>query len=276
MNRANPGSWQHEFRASLAFAERNLNLVKRYFSWEVVFLLYTVVNTLTIGLIAVQSGGSQQQVAARVLYLVVGALLWSFLSLLFNEVAHSVAWERWEGTIEYTFMAPVRRFTYLSGMCIYATIYGLIRTGIVLVAVIFFFHLKLEAANIAAALVLLLCSSLSFIGMGLMAAVLPLISPERGEQATNIVQALILLVSGVYYDTSVLPGWLQPLSIISPATYTLRGVRAALLQGASLSGLAPTIAIVLGFGVVFVPLGLWVFHLGEEYTMRAGKLKRSG
>ena len=29
-------------------------------------------------------------------------------------------------------------------------------------------------------------------------------------------------------------------------------------------------------GVVFVPLGIWIFHLGESYAKRTGKLKRSG
>jgi ABC-2 type transport system permease protein len=29
-------------------------------------------------------------------------------------------------------------------------------------------------------------------------------------------------------------------------------------------------------GAIFVPLGLWVFHIGESYAKRTGKLKRSG
>jgi ABC-2 type transport system permease protein len=36
-----------------------------------------------------------------------------------------------------------------------------------------------------------------------------------------IVQAVVLLVSGVYYPVDVLPGWMQPLSTISPATYAI-------------------------------------------------------
>ena len=29
-------------------------------------------------------------------------------------------------------------------------------------------------------------------------------------------------------------------------------------------------------GVVSIPLGLWVFRIGEQYAKRHGKLKRSG
>ena len=38
----------HEVRASYAFVERNINLVRRYWGWEVVWLVYSVVNALSI------------------------------------------------------------------------------------------------------------------------------------------------------------------------------------------------------------------------------------
>jgi ABC-2 type transport system permease protein len=112
--------------------------------------------------------------------------------------------------------------------------------------------------------------------MGLAAAVLPLISPEKGSPATHIFQAVVLLVSGVYYDVSVLPAWVRPLSYISPATYTLRAARAALLEGAGVRALAPDLIILLALGVVLIPLGFAVFSAGERYAMRTGKLKRNG
>jgi ABC-2 type transport system permease protein len=109
-----------------------------------------------------------------------------------------------------------------------------------------------------------------------MAAVLPLMSPEKGSQATHIFQLIVLLVSGVYYDVSVLPRWLQPFSVISPATYTLRAARAALLNGASLQEIWPDLRILLIIGIILIPLGLKVFSIGERYAMKTGKLKRNG
>ena len=69
-----------EFRASLAFVYRNFNLVKRYAAWESVFLVYNVVNVLTIGYIGY---GDPE----KILYLIIGSLLWGFLSVLFHDVA---------------------------------------------------------------------------------------------------------------------------------------------------------------------------------------------
>lgn len=260
----------HELKATMAFVERHFNLAKRYLGWEIVDLVYILVNGLTIVLIGV--GGGPQQM----LYLAAGALLWEFLSVLFHEVSESVSWERWEGTIEYTFMAPIHRATHLLGMCFYAVIYGSIRTIFVLGGMALFFKFDLSQANLFGALVVLFCSSISFIGLGFMAAVLPLMSPEKGSQATHIFQAIVLLVSGVYYEVSVLPRWLQPFSVISPATYTLRAARAALLDGASLGDLWPELRILLLIGIILIPLGLKVFGLGERYAMKTGKLKRNG
>jgi len=191
-------------------------------------------------------------------------------------VAETIAWERWQGTIEYTFMAPIHRFTHLGAVCAAAIVYGTARTLIVLSAVGLFFDLPLGQANMAAAVVTLVVSSLSFMGLGILAATLPLLSPEKGTQAAHIVQAGILLVSGVYYEVTVLPRWVQPLSVLSPATYTLRCMRGAILDGASCSSMAGDLVVLALCGAVLVPLGLTVFGAAERYAMRAGLLKRQG
>ncbi|MBN2379986.1 ABC transporter permease [candidate division WOR-3 bacterium] len=254
----------------LAMIERNFSLIKRYLGWEAVWVFYSIVNALCIGFIGVSQGKEQ------VMYLVVGALVWGFLSLLFHELAEQVQWERWEGTIEYSFMAPMHRLAYLLGNCFYAIVYGVFRSALLLGVLAVFLGLSFKGANILGSLVVLIVSGLSFMGLGLIAAILPVLSTERGAQATHIFQALILLVSGVYYEISVLPKWVQPLSVISPATYTLRAIRAALLEGATFAELAPTILLLAGVGVVLVPIGFFIFTLAERWAKRKGKLKRNG
>ena len=260
-----------ELWCSIGFAERNFMLVKRYAGWEAVFLTYTIVSALTIGLIGVATGDKR-----LVLYLIVGAVLWGYLSILFHEVSECIAWERWEGTLEYTFMAPVKRFTQLMGNALYAITYGLGRAAVELLACALFFGISLAGANFLTAAVVLVVSSLPFLGMGLACAVLPLLSRERGSQATHIFQALILLVSGVYYDVSVLPGWLQPFSVVSPATYTLRAMRAAVLDGAGLADVGGDLVILVVSGVVLIPVGFTCFMLGERWAKKTGKLKIEG
>jgi ABC-2 type transport system permease protein len=110
----------------------------------------------------------------------------------------------------------------------------------------------------------------------MMTAVLPLISPEKGAQLGFVAQGVLLVVSGVYYPVDVLPGWMQAIAQVSPATYALDGARAAILEGAGISDLWDELGALLLIGAVAVPLGLALFGAGERYAKRNGKLKRSG
>ena len=269
---------RHELVGLGGVIERNVYLVKRYIWWDIAFFLWTVANTLTIVFIAkgIPAVGGTVDVQRLTTVLLVGAVIWAYLGIIFEILTETVAWERWEGTIEYTFMAPLARPVHLLGMGLFAVVYGVVRAVLLFGVVAAFFGLHLPNADYGAALVLLIVASISFIGIGMMTAVLPLISPEKGTQLGFVAQGLLLVVSGVYYPVSVLPEWMQWLAKISPATYALRGCRAAILEGAGLSSLWGDIWPLLVIGAVSVPLGLWVFRTGERYAKKHGKLKRSG
>jgi ABC-2 type transport system permease protein len=269
---------RHELIGLAGVFERNVYLVKRYIWWDVAFFLWTVANTLTIVFIAkgIEATGGQIDVDRVTTTLLVGAVVWAYLGIIFEILTETVAWERWEGTIEYTFMAPLSRPIHLFGMGAFAIVYGVIRAVLLFGVVALFFDLNLSQANFAAALVVLLVASISFIGIGMMTAVLPLISPEKGTQLGFIAQGLLLVVSGVYYPVDVLPQWMQWISVISPATYALDGMRDAIIDGDGITAMGDELWPLVVIGVVSVPLGLEVFRRGERYAKRHGKLKRSG
>ena len=269
---------RHELIGLLGVVERNAYLVKRYAIWEVAWFVWTVANTLTIVFIAkgVQASGGHLDVERETTVLLIGAVIWSYLGILFAILMETVAWERWEGTIEYTFMAPLSRSVHLLGMGAFAVVYGLIRTALLFAVVASFFTLDLGKADFWAAFVVLVIASVSFLGIGVMTAVLPLISPEKGTQLGFIAQGMLLVVSGVYYSVSVLPDWMQVLAKISPATYALDGIRKAILEGAGVSDLWSDIWPLLVIGTVSIPLGFFVFNRGEVYAKKNGLLKRSG
>ncbi|MEO5965462.1 MAG: ABC transporter permease, partial [Candidatus Limnocylindrales bacterium] len=154
---------------------------------------------------------------------------------------------------------------------------GLVHTAAMLVVLVLFFpQLNPGGMNLATAVIFVLLGSFSFVGIGMMAAILPLLYVERGAQMTFVIQSCLLLVSGVYYPTSVLPAWMQVLSALSPATYVLHGVRAGLLDGTPVTALVGDIVPLLVMGVVLIPAGLWAFGRAERYAKRTGKLKRVG
>jgi ABC-2 type transport system permease protein len=269
---------RHELIGLAGVFERNVYLVKRYIWWDIAFFVWTVANTLTIVFIGegVEATGGNVDVERLTTTLLVGAVVWAYLGVIFEILTETVAWERWEGTIEYTFMAPLSRPVHLFGMGLFAIVYGIVRAILLFGVVALFFSLDLSHANFLAALVLLLVASFSFIGIGMMTAVLPLISPEKGTQLGFMAQGILLVVSGVYYPVSVLPEWMQFFSKISPATYALDGLRDAILDGDGLTAMGDELWPLVVIGIVSIPLGLWVFRRGERYAKQHGKLKRSG
>jgi ABC-2 type transport system permease protein len=258
--------------------ERNVYLVRRYVWWEIAFFIWTVANTLTIVFIAkgIEAGGGSIDVDRTTTILLIGAVIWAYLGIIFEILTETVQWERWEGTIEYTFMAPLSRPMHLAGMGVFAVVYGVVRAVFLFVIVAAMFSLEMPQANFWSAVAVLAVASISFVGIGMMTAVLPLISPEKGVQLGFIAQGILLVVSGVYYPVEVLPGWMQALATISPATYALEGIRDAILDGAGLAEVWDDTWPLLLIGAVAVPLGLEVFRRGERYAKRHGKLKRSG
>jgi ABC-2 type transport system permease protein len=260
-----------ELRASYAFVERNFNLTRRYWGWEVAFMVYSVAGALAVTLI-----GRDQQSQQLVVSLMIGATFWNYLSVVFSIIAEQISWERWEGTLEYTMMAPVRRISQLFGSTIFALIWGVIHATVVVVVLILFFGIDLSEANFAAAAVLLLIGSFSIIGIGMMAAVLPLMYVERGDQMVFVLNSLLLLISGVYYSVTILPEWMQAISALSPATYILEGVRQALIDGVPLDQMLNLVWPLIVMAFVFIPLGAWIFGRAERYAKRTGKLKRVG
>ena len=262
----------HELKASYAFIERNFFLTRRYWGWEVAFLVYSVAGALSVSLIGADQGSPR-----LLLMLMIGAIFWNYLSVVFSWIAETIAVERWEGTLEYTMMAPIRRSTQLLGSVVYAMLYGLVHTAVILVVLVLFFpQLDLSRANLATAAAFMLLGSFSFVGIGMMAAILPLLYVERGAQMTFVLQSVILLVSGVYYSIEILPGWMQVASHLSPATYVLDGVRAGLIDGASVAGLSRDVWPLIVMGTILIPAGLWAFSKAERYAKRTGKLKRVG
>jgi len=200
-------AFRHDLRASFAFVERNFFLSRRYWGWEVAFLVYSVAGALSVSLIGADQGDRR-----LLLFLMIGAILWNYLSVVFSWIAETIAVERWEGTLEYTMMAPIRRWAHLVGSCLYAIGYGLVHTAVVLVVLVAFFGLDLSRADVASAAAILALGSVSFIGIGMIAAILPLLYVERGDQMIFVLQSSLLLVSGVYYSIEVLPGWMQVLA----------------------------------------------------------------
>jgi ABC-2 type transport system permease protein len=118
---------------------------------------------------------------------------------------------------------------------------------------------------------ILLASILAFAGLGILSASYSILF-KRGNPAKWIILGVSGLVGGMMYPVSVLPAPLQILARLIPVTYSLEGMRAALLTGAGWRELFPSIGALLLFAVILIPLSFLVFAWALRRTKITGTL----
>ena len=269
--RAMLGTMRAELVGAGGVVERNAYLTRRYIWWDLAWFVDRREHAHDrLHREGHRGEGGSLDVNETMTTLLIGAVVWAYLGILFEFLMETVAWERWEGTIEYTFMAPLSRAMHLAGQGVFAILYGLLRATFLFVVCAFvFFDLSMPDAKYFAAFVVLLVASVSFIGIGMMMSVLPLISPEKGTQLGFVAQGTLLVVSGVYYPVEVLPQWMQWIATISPATYALDGA-APRSSRVGLTALWGRDLAAARHRRRLDPARLWVFSRGETYAKKHG------
>src|SRR2546428_12626460 len=96
---AQPGLIRGPVNLAYAFVERQTNLWKRYWAWELVWLGYGVVNTLAITFIAKEAGqaGVTKGASHPGVFLLVGTLVWGYPSPVVRYINLVVTRGSWGG-----------------------------------------------------------------------------------------------------------------------------------------------------------------------------------
>jgi ABC-2 type transport system permease protein len=133
------------------------------------------------------------------------------------------------------------------------------------------FGFPLRNVNWLGAVLILAASVLAFSGMGILSASYMLIF-KRGNLVNWALVGLSSVVSGMMYPVSVLPKWLQVVSRFNPVTYSLQGMRAAILGHATMRELWPLLASLLAFAAVVLPISFATFSWALRRTKITGTL----
>ena len=159
----------------------------------------------------------------------------------------------------------------LAGSSLYPFVLLSLRTMIYLGWAAALFGFPVSNANWVGALLVLVASVLAFSGLGILSASYLLVF-KKGNPVNWAVIGVSSVVGGMMYPVSVLPKWLQFIARLTPVTYSLEGMRAALLGHASFLELWPSHAALLIFAVLLLPISFLVFSWALRRTKIAGTL----
>ncbi len=204
-------------------------------------------------------------------FVVLGIGVYSFLQATLYELSRRIRQAQVVGTLE----ALLGTRTSLSTTILCMPLYPLLETSLnvlgIMVIGTLFFDLDLELRGLPAAMLVMVLAAAAFAGLGLCAAGLT-IAFKRAEAVPAFLANVSLFLGGVWYPVDALPSWLRTLSQALPLTHALEAMRRALLAGAGVFDILPSLAALAATGAVLVPLGLIVFRWSAARAMRDGTL----
>ena len=204
-------------------------------------------------------------------FALVGIAFFDYLSVALSTFDGSLQEARQNGTLENLLVTQTSLPVILAGSSLYPFVLLSLRTAIYIGWGAVLFGFPLQGANWLGALLVLGASVLAFSGLGILSASYLLIF-KRGNPVNWAILGLSSVVGGMMYPISVLPVWLQYVARLTPVTYSLEGMRAAILAHASTRELFPSIAGLLLFAALLLPISFAIFSWALRRTKITGTL----
>jgi ABC-2 type transport system permease protein len=254
---------RHSLRVVASTAKVNLIMTWRFFSW-MGFALRFFTPLMTLGSawvlfnIIYTSHKMAPAFSAAVgssgylSFITTGNAFYVFVFAAAFVVGRVMFWERATGTIEATFMTPMNRLAYMSGIMVAAAANSLIDfTAVFILGLAFGFQIALFNAPLFFSSLLL--TAFGLFGIGLITNAITLTFRDRTTTA-NSLMILFMVFSGLVCPVELMPSWAQLISKALPLTYGIRLMRASML---SMGNVDPTydVAALLILGAIYVTLG---------------------
>jgi ABC-2 type transport system permease protein len=204
-------------------------------------------------------------------FALVGIAFFDYMSVALHTFDGSLQEARRNGTLENLLVTQTTLPVILAGSSLYPFALLSLRTTIYIGWGAILFGFPLGGANWPGALLVLGASILAFSGLGILSASYLLVF-KRGNPVNWAILGLSTVVGGMMYPISVLPVWLQYVARCIPITYSLEGMRAAILGHATIRALLPSLAGLLIFAIVLLPISFLIFSWALRRTKISGTL----
>lgn len=173
-------------------------------------------------------------------------------------MGESLAGERERGELARLFMTPTSVATVVGGKIISRLTIQIATAMVLIVAAIVLFGVTINGSMVLTILLMVL-TALCFVGFGIM------ISARVGTQEDYIQMVMpftmpMMFISGVFYPLETMPWIFQKIAYLVPLTYANNALRGVMLKGAGFGDIWTSIAVLLGFTLLFFALGVTRFN----------------
>ena len=246
-----------------AFALKNWIMSRRNVFTLLEILFWPVVGFLSVGLLG-EFARLQPEMKA---FILVGVVSMGALQVCQLDVAYALLYDVWSKAVKHAFIAPVSFRHMLLGSLMVGIIRGGVVFAILMAASLVLFGFNFMVPGAASLSLFIFGLFLNAAMVGMLVCILLLLFGNRAEVAAWSLASLMLLVCGIYYPVTILPGWVRIISDLIPLTYFLEYFR-------RFYGFQPSVSYGLARGYVMVLAYLFV----EIFLMKLAlnRAKRKG
>ena len=255
------------FKGAFFFGRKGLII---WDSWDMWFMQIVITPIAQIGFFAILSVYLRYP-SSVTQYIVIGNALQSMSFSAVFAVANITSQDKWQGTLPSTMVTPANRVALFIGRAWFQVLLSALIAAAGLVYAAGIFGVSFASANFIGIALVVFLTSMAMISFGLLISAVGLYM-RTALIVANIFLFVTLLLSGVNFPVSVLPGWLQPVSWIIPLTYGTETLRMA-IAGNSLASLLPTLGWEALDGLAVLVVGYALFRGFEDLSRRTGRFE---
>jgi ABC-2 type transport system permease protein len=254
-----------EWTRTWAFAQRNIVMARRnvFFVFELTF--WPGVAMLSHGLLTRFLQLSPEMTS----FILVGTISLSAVQVCQLDVAYAVLFDIWAKSMKHQFLSPVRTHHLAIGSWLVGVARGLVVFALMACIGTWAFGFDFVGGGPLSLALFLLGCFLTALVIGTLVCALVLLFGTRAETSAWAAVNFIVMLAGIYYPVSILPGWAAAVSRAIPLTYFLDAVRAG--YGFP-SHFAHPLLTGYGLVLVYVLLAHWALASAVARARRTGLL----
>jgi|SRR5579859_3331613 len=177
--------------------------------------------------------------------------------------------ERWAATLELLIATPSSLQLWILGRSAASTLLSLVSLAITLMSARFLFGVQLVIQEPMLFLSMVLGVTITLILLGTLISSLFVLT-RSAEVIVNALLYPVYLLSGVVFPIVVLPGWLQPFSLLMPLYWASLGLQAAMAGGWETVG--ESLLILSIMSAIFAWAATWCFRTIEQRVRKDASL----
>ena len=204
-------------------------------------------------------------------FIVIGAVLNSYVNTLLYGMGENIRKEAYQGTLDYVLVSPCNQVYVLIGKALSESLSSTMFAVSQLTISVLLFGMKITFGVMLPVFFIVILLILGLYGIALILAAFSLMYKQSYDLSETI-GYIFYIFAPVRYPIESLPNWAQILGKLIPLTYALIIVRSLMLLGTPLSSIYVEVILFVIIDAVLLVSGFYLFGWMEKKTRKSGTI----